>query len=562
MEENSRSAEERRQFARTTLTPAARGLSSLREQFGQPLLVLQGIAALVLLIACANVASLLLVRAGARRREMATRVAMGAAPARLIRQMLTESLLLGVLGTLAGLVLASGFTALLTAPLAMGPAPVALDLKPDLRLLGFLVTICVVTSLLFGLAPALRVAQVSAYEEIKQQAATGVARRFGFAAGSGVVVVQIALSLVLLVSAGLLVTTLVRLRAVDVGFRPNGIATVAVDIMPAGLSADPKGRWTEVLTRAEAVPGVDSASLSWLIPFGVRDRGVALRVPSATSDGVPAVLNHVSSDFFTTMGIPLRAGRSFTELDDANAPQVAILNSAAASALFGTSEAIGQQITMGGRPREVVGVVADTVHLSLRGEVPHFAYVPLFQSTERLASLTLAVRSSGEVSALIEPVRRTLRDLRSDVVVGHAATMRQHVDQSLLRERLMSTLSASFGLLGLALTSVGLFSVMSFAVLKRRQEIAVRMALGASGAKVQWQVVNQAVLIAAIGVAVGLPLSLIVARMLTTLLFGVAPMSAPILLACVAMMLVVAGLAAFVPARRASSTNPATILRQ
>jgi predicted permease len=567
MQEQGATAEDRKRAARMELTPAMRGMTFLRTEFGEPLLFVLGIAGLVLLIACANVANLLLARAVARRHEFATRVAVGASRSRLVRQLLVESLFLSLLGTALGLILAQWLLGLLAAPLAAAtllPVAITLDVRPDARFALFAALLCVATSVLFGLAPARRAARTDAASDLKQRAGLGLGRRFGFSTGMGLVVVQIALSLALLVATGLLVSTLGRLRSVDVGFRAEGVSTYEVELLPTKPPRDPIPRWTELLARVEALPGVRSASVAWLLPLGQRDRGVGVKIPGSTAPAgsTPgAVLNHVSPDFFATMGIPVGLGRAFTARDDARAPLVAVINHAAARAYFGGASPIGQRIEIGSAIREIVGVAADVKHLTVRDDMPRIVYVPVWQPVDRMTSLTLAVRGSDAAGGQPELVRREIAALGSDVFVGRVSTMSQQIDRSLVRERFLSTVSAAFGLLGVLLAAVGIYGVMSFTMLRRKQEIAVRMALGASASDVSRRVLRQSMLIAAIGIVIGLPISIFVARLLSGVLFGVRPADPLILAACAAALVGIAAIAAYVPARRASRVDPMTVLK-
>jgi predicted permease len=560
MKDTGQSVNER--FARMDLIPAGRGLPSLREEFAEPLVLLMGITALVLLIACVNVANLLLARAAARRHEFATRVAIGASRGRLVRQLLTESVVLTACGAAAGVVLASWLVTSLTAPLAAGPYPMRLDLQPDYRVAIFSGALCILTTILFGLAPALRAGRTHASADLRHGRAvlSPPGRRLMSFNRSAFVVVQIALTLVLTVAMSLLIGTLASLRVMDAGFRARDVPVFDVEFLDSAGSAEQLAdRWARLIARVQQMPGVESASLSWLTPLSGRHRGVAMGPPGR--EPRPVALNHASPAYFETMGIPLHSGRAFTPRDDRAAPPVVILNETAARFYFGARNPVAQRMVIVGTDREIVGVAADVKHQSLRDEIPHFAYVPVQQPVDRLTELLLAVRGRPDVNALGEAIRREVRNAGSGVLVGPATTLQEHLDRSLLRERLMSTLSGIFGLLGLALAAVGLFGVMSFRVLGRLREIAVRMALGSSAAAVRWRVLRESLAIAVTGVAVGVPLSLMAARALTGLLFGLSPTNPVVVAGCSIVLIAVAVGAAYLPARRASRVDPMTVLR-
>jgi len=547
---------------RMDLVPAGRGLRSLREEFAEPLVLLMGITALVLLIACVNVANLLLARAAARRHEFATRVAIGASRGRLVRQLLTESVVLTGCGAAAGVLLASWLVTSLTAPLAAGPYPMRIDLQPDHRVAIFSGALCILTTILFGLAPALRAARSHTSADLRhgRGVVSPPGRRLMSFNRSAFVVVQIALTLVLTVAMSLLIGTLASLRGLDAGFRARDVPIFGVELLDSAGSAEQLAdRWARLIDRIRQMPGVESASLSWLTPLSGRHRGVAMGLPGV--EPRPVALNHVSPAYFETIGIPLRGGRAFTSRDDRAAPPVAILNETAARFHFGTRDPVGRRIVLMKTEREIVGVAADVKHLTLRDEIPHFVYVPVQQPVDRLSELLLAVRGRPDVNRLGEAIRREVRSAGSGVLVGPATTLREQLDRSLLRERWMSTLSGIFGLLGLALASVGLFGVMSFRVAGRLREVAVRMALGSSASAVRWRILRESLVIAVTGVAVGVPLSLMAARGLTGLLFGLSPTNPLVIAGCAIVLLAVAAGAAYVPARRASRVDPMTVLR-
>jgi len=570
MRSRGASAEPREMFARMRVTSAAQGADGLRGRFGRPIVLLMGVTGVVLLIACANVANLLLGRAAARRQEFATRTAMGASRSRLVRQLLTEAFLLSAAGGVFGVMVATWAASSLTAFFAGGRNPIVLDVAPDARLVGFAVLLCLLTSLLFGLVPALRTARVDASVDIRQPDAASGARRTRISAGAGLVVVQMTLSLVLLVATSLLSGTVAHLRGIDAGFEPRGVTSLDLELLPADQPAERlSARWGAVLERVEAVPGVESAGVSIVTPLSGRHYGVRVRVEGFVkrSDRDQNVaLNHVSPGYFTSVGTRVTRGRAFTPRDHVGAPRVALVNETAARFYFPNRNPLGQRLELRGIDgaevvHEIIGVVADAKHFNLRDAAPRFVYVPVQQPTAHLDALTLTARTRGDARALVDPLRRALLALGPDIIIGHVTTLEQQLDRSILRERLVSTLSAWFGVLGLTLAAIGLFSVMSHGVARRRREIAVRMALGATAPAIGWAVLRESIAIAAVGALIGVPLSVLTGRALTSLLVDVQPTSTFVVAGCAGAVFLVAIAAGYLPARRAASVDPMTILR-
>ena len=556
-------------FDHIALTPAARGLNNLRRQFSKPLLVLMALVGLVLLIACANVANLLLARTTARNREFAVRLALGAGRARLMRQVLTESLLLVGIGNLLGLLFASWAGRLLVAFFAAGRHGTAVDLHFDARALAFTVGISLLTGLLFGLAPAVRVTKTTLAPALKEQGRGLVGFRSRVPLAKLLVVSQVALSLVLLIGAGLFVHSLWNLRNLDAGFRPEGVLTLKVKPDETGYTeARRLALWKEILDRAGRIPGVRSVSLSVMIPMSGIERGVLIEVPGFASHAVRDAaisLNHVTAGYFETMGIPVALGRAFTAGDAGNAPRVALLNETAARFYFGGRNPVGVSIRFPfGKekpPYQIVGVVKDSRHNSLREEVPRLIYLPVFQAIDDLHSLTLAVRTAGDPSDLSPTVTKEARTAGPDILIANVATLASQVDQSLLEERLVSTLASFFGMLALLLASIGLYGTISYSVAHRANEIGIRMALGASGTGVVRLVLRDAILLIAAGMAIGVPAAITGARYVRSQLFGLRPED-PLTLAVACLVLAaVALLAGYLPARRASRVDPMTALR-
>jgi predicted permease len=556
-------------FARIELAPAGKGLDTLRRQFSRPLQALMVIVALVLLIACANVANLMLARAAARRKEFAIRLALGSSRLRLLRQMFTESLLLVSLGALLGLLFARWGGAFLVSFFTAGSDPLFVKVTLNLRVLLFTAGVAVLTGLIFGLAPAMQATRTDPTPALKDSAGSGIQSRPRF--GRSLVVAQVALSLLLLVGAGLFLQTLRNLKNVDAGFRRDNVMTMRV--FPPGVIY--KGErlsnlWKEILARVERLPGLRSTSLSTLSPLDGADRGVRVNVagftPSSESD-TDIRLNQVSPDFFETFGIGLLQGRTFAESDTDRAPRVALLNETAARFYFGDRNPIGAQLSFDRGPNapalyQVVGVVKDSRYLSLREPDTRFAYLPMLQALDRVGRLTLAVQGDGRPADLINAVRGELREAGSDILITNVASMNEQVDQSLLQERLVATLSLFFGLLALSLACIGLYGVMSYNVARRTHEIGIRMALGASARRIVGLVVRETTSVVLIGAALGLGASLLASRLVATLLYGLAPNDPLTIAISAALLLAVATIAGWLPARRASRVDPMVALRR
>ncbi len=550
------------------LLPAARGLDTLRLRFSRPLQMLLLVSGIVLLIACANTAMLLQARGAARARELAIRVATGAGPGRLLRQMLTETMLLFVLGAAAGMLVAHVAAAGLTAFFAIGRNPILLDVRYDWRLAAYTGAITLGAGLLTGLWPALRALRADPHAAIRDgDVRTGGSRR-GAAIGRLLVAAQAGLSIVLLVAASIFVRSMINLRAVDLGFEPSGTLTMSLDPV-LGIHPGEAWRpqfWKQVLDRVRNLPAVSSASLSVLTPLSGRDTA-RLATPSGFRSARESErlihVNHVSEDYFGTFGMRILEGRTFTHRDGPRAPPVAIINEAAARAWFGGRSAIGQTIDFGDSAvYEVIGVVHDTKHMSVREPAPRFAFIPLWQPLDVITRITLAVSSNEPTPTLARAVTRQAQRVYSDTLVSDVISVEEQVDATLVSERLLSALAGWFGALALALAAIGLYGILSQAIARRRVEIGVRMALGASPRRIASGVFGLALLPVAAGVMVGLPIAIAVARLARALLFGVSPVDPSSYLLAAAALAATATAAAWLPARRACTIDLAETLRR
>ena len=562
-------------FSGIVLVPAARGANELRRSYGEPLLIVMAIVGVVLLIGCANVANLLLARGAARQNEMAVRLAIGASRGRLIRQLLTEGVVLVSLGAGAGLLFARWGASFLVAVLA-GPAEkVVLEPHFDLRVLGFTAGVSVATALLFSLAPALRATRVDA----ARPGQAGLIRQNRL--GRSLVVVQVTLSVLLLCGAGLFLRTLHNLNRVPSGFDRNGALTMQVEATVPGRTVAPKtpaefradharlgAVWSGFIERVHAVPGVSSAAVATMNPLSGRDRGVKIAIhgpaPGPEKDrGIH--INQVTDRYFETTGIRLLAGRSFTPGDRSGSLRVAILNETAARAFFGAETPLGRKVNFPGQlvedDFEIVGVVADTRYQDLRTPDERMAYVPLEQAIDPVTTALVIVRGPGDVTRLAPPVRAIATATVPGGFVTGIATIEQQVEMSLVRERMLAFLATFFAALALILAGVGLYGVMAYRVARRTREIGIRIAVGARQQSVVWMMLRETLLLVTIGAALGALASLAANRYIAGQLFGVTPRDPVAIVVALSVLGIVTMVAGYVPARQASRIDPVGALR-
>jgi len=548
--------------------PAARGVSSLRGQYREALFALLGVVGVVLLIACANVAQLLLARTAARRHEVATRLALGCGRGRLVRQLLTESLLLAFLGAALGGLLARPAASLLVTLLSQGGHAVVLDLTLDTGILAFTVALAVGTGLLFGIVPALSAARVD-----PRTASSAGAR--GLVGGRrqrlprGIVACQVALSLVLVAAAGLLLTSFRRLLSIDPGFQATGVLLVDADWSGANLPEERlSGLHRELLERVRQLPGVTQASASLLTPIGgsLWDEDVFVDGSEEPEGGRLLVwLNAVSDGYLETLQTRLIRGRDLTPQDDGASP-VVLVNQTLARRFFGDADPLGRKIrTRGaeapGPAMEIVGVVEDAKYQRLDETTPPTAYVPIAQADLWMPSIRLALRARGAPSGLVPAVVDAIRDVHPGITL-QMRPMSEQVAGSLARPRLLALLSGFFGALALALAVIGLYGTMAYDVARRRAEIGVRLALGAERSGILRLVAAEAGRTIALGVALGGLLTLGTTRWLAALLYGVTALD-PAVLGLSALVLAAAAMAAgLLPAWRATGVDPMAALRE
>ncbi len=563
-------------FSGIALVPAARGANELRSSYAEPLMIVMAIVGVVLLIGCANVANLLLARATARQNEMAVRLAIGASRGRLIRQLLTEGVVLVSLGAGAGLLFARWGASFLVAVLA-GPAErVVLEPHFDLRVLGFTAGVSVATALLFSLAPALRATRVDA---AKPAAAGGTATHNRL--GRALVVVQVTLSVLLLCGAALFLRTLHNLNNVSSGFDRDGVLTMEVEATVPGRTVTPKtpaefradharlgAIWSGFIERVREVPGVSSAAVAAMNPLSGWFRGVRIAIHGpvqAPEKDRGVSLNQVTDGYFETTGIRLLAGRLFTPGDRSGSLRVAILNETAARAFFGAETPLGRKVNFPGQrvqdEFEIVGVVADTRYKDLRTPDQRMAYLPLEQAIDPITNVAVAVRGPGDVTRLAPSIRAIATETVPGGFVTGIATMEQNVEMSLVRERMLALLATFFAALALILACIGLYGVMAYRVARRTREIGIRIAVGASQPSVVWMMVRETLLLVTIGAALGTLASLAANRYIAGQLFGVTPRDPVAIVVALSVLGIVTMVAGYVPARQASRIDPVRALR-
>jgi predicted permease len=552
-----------------SVTSGARGLSPLRAAYAEPLTTLMAAVALVLLVVCANVANLLLARGAARAREVGVRIALGAGRIRLVRQLLTESLILAALGGAAGLLVAFwGSRALLRlAGGSLGAVP--LDARLDWRVLGFTVALTGVTAVLFGLLPALRTTRVDPATSLRAggRGATGSIMggpgRLGL--GKLLVVLQVALSLTLLVGTGMLLRSTRALTSVDPGLARDRLLIVTVDAAPTGLTDERLAQLVRSqLERLRAIPGVAAASFSENGIFSGTESATGLKVPGYTmrsADDSTVNFDRVGPGYVEAIGARLIAGRDFTGEDDERAPGVALVNASMAAHYFPHGAALGQRVVVDSTSYEIVGVVADTRDHQLRQEPGPRLYLPMSQAAPMPLEYTFELRAAGDPAQLVAAVRRELAAVNGSAMVLNSDPLAALMEQSISQDLLVARVASIFGMLALGLAALGLYGVMTYTTQRRTNEFGVRMALGADAPRVGRMVLREAMTLVCGGVLVGVPLALVATRLLRSQLFGVGPVDPPSIGAALGVLVVSAAVAGCLPAARAARVGPAEALR-
>ena len=555
------------------LSPASTGSSSVdgvREQYSQPLKILMFVVGLVLLIACANIASLLLARSAARQKEIALRLSLGASRARLIRQVLTESIVLSGAGAVLGVFFARWGSALLVRFVSTDQGQVFLDLKMDGRVLAFTIAIAVLCGLFFGILPAFRATRVSANSAMKEGQSQGGRGRSQSATVRWIVAAQVALSLILLIGTGLFIRTFTNLMTLNPGFDPNNVLLIDTNVHSSGLPEPTLvPLYGQMLAKLQALPGVVSASQCLLYPLSSGDEwNFEVSVPGYQSpNGVEQLvyLNWVTPGYFSTMRTPLLEGRVFAARDSANSTPVVVVNELLAKTYFRGQDPIGKHIQLGGqeigdKPLEIIGVVQNAKRDSLDQDFLSTAYVPLAQIHSVREDTTFEIRTAMTPGALIPAVRDAMASVNKSASLQFA-TLKQEGDDSVLQEHLMAVLSGFFGGLALLLTAIGLYGVMAYVVTQRTREIGIRLALGAQQTSIFRLVMRDAAIVLVTGIAAGLLGSIWITRLVQQLLFGVKPTDPWSLVLAVAALVCVALVATYIPARRAMKVDPMVALR-
>jgi predicted permease len=562
------SAYGREQFlkGRLRVESAATGYSGLRNDFSTPLIVLMCMVGLVLLIACANVANLLIARGFMRQKEIALRLSLGASRGRLVRQLLVESLLLSVIGGVFGLIVAVFLTRGLISLIPSDGRPLLVDATPDPRILSFAFVLTLLTGVIFGLLPALRASRPDVWSTLKDTVGSIAGGSGSLFLRKGLVTAQVALSFLLLFGAGLFVRSLSNLRTTDTGVTLDNLVTFQISPALSGYD-DARGTqfYKDLLERLRSAPGVVSASTAAVSILSGDEWDSSMAVEGhVAKDGedMQAFMNALSPKYFETMKIPILAGRDFTDLDQKEDAKVAIVNQKFAQHFFKGRSAVGRRLGWGGGPTakleiEIIGVVADSLYEGPREGVRRQVFVPRWGK----GSTAFYVRTQNASSAAYGLIRNEVRRLDSGMPVYQLKTLEGQLDETLLTDRLIALLSAGFGFLATVLASIGLYGVMAFVVARRRKELGIRLALGAQPGSVIWLVMREVLMLLAIGLAVGVPAAIGLGRFVSTQLYGIQPHDPTIAVGTVVLLSLVSAAAGLIPAQRASRIDPILALR-
>ena len=552
----------------TQIESGARGFSYYRVAFASALFTLTAAVGLVLLVVCANVANLMLARAASRGREISVRIALGASRGRLVQQLLTESVLLAAAGGAAGLLVAWWGSVALLQLAADGPQPLPLDLHFDARVLGYTAVLALATAVLFGLAPALRSTRRDIAAALRSQgrgASMSAERPGKIPLGKGLVVAQMALSMLLLVGTGMLVRSTQRLQSADVGVDRDHLVIAEVDAERTGYTGDPlRNFMRDLLVRARAVPGVQAASLSENGIFSGTESGTTLQVEGYTaradSDTVVAY-DDVGSGYFHAVGARLLRGRDFEDRDNETAPKVAVVNQTMARFFFPRRDALGRHITADSATWEIVGIVGDVQDDDVRGAPVRRVYFPTVQILAPPRGFKLELRTTGDPALYLVPIRQALSRADPRLTVLAVDPLTGLIQESISQDRLVARTVSFFGALALVLSALGLYGVMAYATVRRTSEFGLRMALGAASAAVTRMVVVEAMTLAGLGIAIGLPVALAASQLIRGQLFHIGVFDPPSIGLAVVVLSVCAGVAAYLPALRASRVAPLMAMR-
>ena len=551
--------------AHVPLTSMATGLSDLRDQFSEPLQILMAVVALVLLIACANIANLLLARSTARARELAVRQALGAQRGRIIRQLLTESLILALTGGALGIALASAANRLLLHMVSGGLDNIPLDVSLNIRLLLFTLAVTIATALIFGTIPAFRATRLQLTDTLKSgRSPQGVGARNPLA--RILVISQVAFSLILMVAAGLFLRSLINLTNIDTGFNKENVLRLKIDFSSAGFKNDDPRQialYNTITERVSALPGVKAASFSsFTFREGSWNGGITVPGMPVNHD-IDVKHNIIGAGYFATMQIPLITGRGFDSTDSATSQRVAIVSQHMARTLFPNGEALGRSFHIGDPKspyeQQVIGIARDVKFDDLTESPEDIDYLPFFQGNCCLNSFEL--RYAGNTGAISTAVQQTIHSIDRTLPISGITTLDDEVARSITNQRLVAQLSTFFGLLAVFLSSIGIYGLMSYVVSRRTNEIGIRMALGAARSNVRTLILREISLLVAIGIAIGIPAALVADRYITHMLYGLRGTDPLSLVSATILLLIVALLAGFIPAQRASRVDPMVALR-
>lgn len=556
------------------LLPGESGISNLRTIYEQPLHILMGVVVLVLLIACANLANFLLAKAATREHEFSTRLALGSSRARIVRQILTETLLLSFIGGALGLLLAFWGTRLLINFVVSGTPTghTALSATPDLHVLAFTFGLSIMTALLFGIAPALRISRIGAAPALTSNArtASSIGGRASRLLPNILVTAQVTLSLMLLAGAGLFLRTLHNLQHQDLGFNRTNVLLVQFNPKFAGYKPEQlNGLYERILARLDALPGVHSSTISgspaigtsmWRSPIEIKGHNAAPKEDLVTG------INRVAPRYFETMGIALLKGRPIAAQDTATAPKVVVVNQTLADHFFPHGDAIGHRFTVGDPSVkgewEIAGVVRDTKYNSLREVPTRMIYLPVMQLTDDdNYAYWIQLRTTGDPASVTTAVRSALAEIDPNLPIIQVRTIGEQVDHLMNQEKMISQLSSFFSLLALSLACIGLYGVMTYSVVRRTNEIGIRIALGAQSGTVLWMILKESLLLLAAGIAVGVPATLLASRAVQSQLFGLSPSDPFTFVTATVLISLVTFVAAYFPARLATRVDPIIALR-
>ena len=561
---------ERRQLVeqKLELRPGARGASALRGKFSDPLVILMAMVGVVLMIACANIANLMLARANGRQREISVRLALGATRLRLIRQLMTESLLIALLGGILGVVLAMVGTRLLLALVSAGVTNLGLDVALDYRVLGFTAVISIVTGLLFGMAPAVRATRLASTQSL---AASGRALIGGGGRayiGRGLVVAQVALSLILVIGAALFVRSLSNLLAEKVGYDRDHLLMVSVDPRGAGYKSPGAPLYDKLLEALRAIPSVGSVTLANHPLFGCGDSGDDVSIegsPVRDPDELNCRWSEIGPDYFSTLGIPLLRGREINRDDATLGRPVCVVNQSFVHRFFPESDPIGRHVTdeypTTRETFEIIGVVADSKEHRPSERTNARFYANLAHPIGSVEGVTLVLRSSGEPDAVASAARQSIARVEPNLPITRVRTVSEQIDVLLIMERLVAQLATFFGVVALFMAAIGLYAVMSYSTSQRTSEIGIRIALGASASKMVRMILGEALGMVAIGIAIGLPGALGAGKVIASKLYGLHAGDPAAAAIATVIILIAALFAAYIPARRASRIEPIVSLK-